>query len=129
MLAAGSAPQLQSSQNVLKHPDSQLLIHHRRRIGKDRGFGGALEGLEEKIVKNICRGGSLQRRCDVGQIEEAQNIIFDVHSRGIEAEREISPQSSKLPVLLDPRQNGTNSVGITRGVPIVELLLSERESI
>src|SRR5262249_41128721 len=106
---------------------SELLIHHRRRIGQNRRLGRTLKGLQKKIIEDIRRSGRLQRRCDVRKIEEAQNIIFDVHSRGIKTERKVSAQCSELPVLLDLRQHWTDAVGVAGGVAIVELVLTQQE--
>ena len=66
----------------------------------------SLRYLEQKIVKDICSCGLLKDRRNVEKIEEAQDIVFDVHSRGIVAERKISTQGPKLPVLSSglPRQ-------------------------
>jgi hypothetical protein len=55
--------------------------------------------LEQKIVKDIWSCGLVKGRRNVEKIEEAQDIVFDVHSGGIVAERKISTQGPKLPVL------------------------------
>ena len=78
-------------------------------------------------MKDIRPSGRLQRCCNVREIEQAQDIVLDVHPGGIEAKRKIPTQRSQLPVLLDLRQNRTDAVGIAGGVAIVELVLSEQK--
>jgi len=69
----------------------------------------SLRYLEQKIVKDICSCGLLKGRRNVEKIEEAQDIVFDVHSRGIVAERKISTQGP----CKNQRVEGLRELGIS----------------
>ena len=79
-------------------------------------------------MKDIRPDGRLKSGSHVRKIEQTLYVVLDIHSGGIESKGEISAQRSKLPVLLDLRQNRTDTVGVAGRIAVVEVVLCERES-